>query len=322
MKTFIRAIEAWVPDKTGSLLEFGGGIYGSARGFGAISRGMCFGRGEGLPGRAWEKGRPVILKQLADSYFLRARAARAAGLSCAIAIPWFAGAELSTVLVIFCGDDESHVGAIELWHNDAALSLDLALEDGVYGGTAELFEFLSRHTRFRKGNGLPGLAWESGLPVFMADLGKSTQFLRKEGALQAGITRGFALRCPSAPRPEVDPDAEQDTDVVAFLSALATPIVRRFETWLPDAKARHLVRSEGFCEARGMLPALPPSDRIERGAGAIGQALAKRTPHIAEQAGAEPDVVGDEARAGGLQALVALPVLKDGVVLAVVAWYF
>ena len=52
MKTFIRVVEVWVPDAGHSLLEFGGGLYGSAQRFGAISRSMSFGRGENLPGQA------------------------------------------------------------------------------------------------------------------------------------------------------------------------------------------------------------------------------------------------------------------------------
>ena len=176
-KTFIRVIELWVPSADGSLLEFGGGLYGTAGRFGALSRNMCFGRDEGLPGRAWASGRPIVLKQLADGYFLRARAASAEGLTCAVALPVFAGSadsDLRAVLVLFCGDDEAHVGAIELWHNDAATSTDLKLDDGYYGGTAEIFEFVSRHTSFRAGFGLPGLAWASGLPVFMPEIGRAS----------------------------------------------------------------------------------------------------------------------------------------------------
>ena len=118
MKTFIRAAEVWVPSRDRALLEFAGGLYGIASQFGSISRSMCFGRCEGLPGRAWDEGRPIVLKNLEGSYFLRAIAARAAGLTCAIAIPVFLCDVLSAVVVFFCGDPEAHAGAIELWHND------------------------------------------------------------------------------------------------------------------------------------------------------------------------------------------------------------
>jgi hypothetical protein len=313
MKTFIRVVEVWTPSADGTLLEFSAGLYGAARGFGAISRHMVFGRGEGLPGRAWESRRPIILKQLADSYFLRARAAAAEGLTSAIALPLFDRSRLTAVLVIFCGDDRSHVGAIELWHNDPSRSPDLTLAEGYYGGTAEVFEFMSRHLSFRRGFGLPGLAWDSGLPVFMPDLGKGTRFLRADSALKVGINRGFALPCSTPGR---------DTWVLAFLSALATPIVRRLETWLPDADYRYLLRHDGFCEVQGVLEPRGLADRIERGQGALGRALANGVPAIAEQARDEPGLSGDGARQAGLDALVALPLWRGGRVVAVMAWFF
>ena len=42
-----------------------------------------------------------------------------------------------------------------------------------------------------RSTGLPGLAWDSGLPVFLPDLGKGSRFLRSESALQVGINRGL-----------------------------------------------------------------------------------------------------------------------------------
>jgi hypothetical protein len=310
MKSFIRVIEVWVPGADGTLLEFGGGLYGNARAFGVLSRRMCFGRGEGLPGRVWSSGRPIILKQLADGYFLRARAARAEGLTCAVALPVYAGAAMRAVVVMFCGDDEANVGAIELWHNDAGESADLKLDEGYYGGTAEVFEFVSRHTAFRKGFGLPGLVWASGLPVFMPDLGKSTRFLRADSARKVGINRGLALPC-AVPG--------SDTFVMCFLSALATPIVRRFETWLPDAQGRCLQRQAGHCETVGALAT--HAARIEPGQGLIGRAYAGGVPQIAETLDELPPALAADARAAGVSSLLALPVWHDGRIGAVLAWY-
>jgi len=72
----------------------------------------------------------------------------------------FAGEFLMAVMVLFCGDDEKHVGAIELWHNDADVSHEMGLVDGYYG-TADMFEFNSRHTKFPRGFGLPGRTWKA-----------------------------------------------------------------------------------------------------------------------------------------------------------------
>ncbi|MBA4176938.1 MAG: GAF domain-containing protein [Leptothrix sp. (in: Bacteria)] len=319
MNTFIRVVEVWVPDATGSLLEFGGGLYGSAHRFGGLGRNMCFGRGEGLPGQAWERGRPIVLKPLAGGYFRRGQAAAAEGLSCAIALPFFVATRLTAVLLILCGEGAGQVaepageqaGAIDLWHNDPGASTDMVLDDGYYGSTAEVFESISRQTSFRRGIGLPGLAWESGLPVFLPDLGKGTRFLRSDCTVKVGINRGFAIPCTSVGRGHY---------VLAFLSALATPLVRRFETWVPDTTGAQLQRSEGFCETANSLGA--GAGHIARGEGTLGRAWASAVPVVSERAADEPREAGAAARAAGLASLVALPVLRGGEVVAVVAWYF
>lgn len=311
MKTFIRVVEVWVPDATGTLLEWGGGLYDEAPRFGAASRSLCFGRGEGLPGEAWERGRPVVLKRFAGANFRRTRQAAEAGLTCGIALPVFDGERLTAVLVLFCGDDEAHAGAIELWHNDPQDSVDLVLDDGYYGTTAEVFEFVARHTAFRIGIGLPGTVWQRGLPVYLPDLGKGTRFIRAASARQVGINRGFGMPCMGLG------DAVW---VMTFLSALATPIARRCETWLPDARGRHLQRDEGFCEAQGIVGMA--MEAIERGEGCIGRALATGVPQISGEAAAEPGLIGRVAAEAGWAALVALPLWRDGRVRAVVAWYF
>jgi hypothetical protein len=298
--TFIRVVEVWVPDEVGTLLVLGSAHYGAATRFGASSRRMCFGRGEGLPGQAWEAGHPIVLTQFEGSVFRRTAAAHADGLTCGIALPVFQRETLKAVVLIFCGDghgdgdDSQHAqaGAIELWRNDARAGKDLLLADGYYGATGDAFEYISRRTAFRKGTGLPGLAWESGLPVFMPDLGKGGRFLRADSAQKVGINRGFAIPCNAA---------GPDSYVMAFLSALATPIVRRFETWLPVDGT--LQRLEGFCETEGALDggSLAPAPALQR-------ALITAVPQV------DPVNVGDP------KAVFALPVLKAGEVAAVVAW--
>lgn len=314
MKSFIRAVEVWVPDAGHTLLEWGGGLYPDAPRFGAVSRTMCFGRAEGLPGQAWDLGHPVVLKKFEGSYFLRTRAAAAEGMTCGIAVPYFQGERLTAVMVIFCGDGESHAGAIELWHNVPERSPDMTLDDGYYGSTAEVFEFVARQTAFRRGFGLPGLAWQSNLPVFMPDLGKGTRFIRADSAVLVGINRGLAIPCATR--------GDDEVWVMALLSALGTPIVRRFETWLPDAAGHHLLRHEGFCEQQGAIGPGAATDRVEIHEGALGQALARRAPAIAEDAVQHPGAVGLAAGAAGLRSVVALPVVRAGRVSAVVAWYF
>ena len=291
--SFIRVIEYWVPSEDGNLLEFGGGLFGSAKRFAAISRSLCFGRGEGLPGQVWDTGRPIVLKELDGNYFRRADAARAEGLTCGIAMPIFTLDKLSAVVVIFCGDDDAHAGAIELWANDPRESRDMALVDGYYGTTGDTFEFISRSTSFRIGYGLPGMTWKRRAPVFLADLGKGSGFIRADSAVKVGINRGFALPCSTI---------DGSNYVLAFLSALATPIARRVEIWEPDESGGHLNRSYGFSEPEGEL-ALTPAIAVAQAGGPVAQAFRSGVPAVAEP-------------------MIAIPVAPGGVTTAVIALQF
>ena len=312
MNTFIRAVEYWVPSDDGSLLEFGAGLYGTSRHFEALSRELCFGRGEGLPGQAWEAGHPIVLKSFEGSYFRRTAEAHAVGINCGIAIPMYAGDKLSSVLVLFCGEDTSLAGAIELWCAKPAISPDMTLVDGHYGNTGDAFEFISRSTVFRKGTGLPGQAWAAQKPVFLPDLGRSSGFLRADSAQKVGINRGLAI-------PYVMADGS--VYVLTFLSALATPIARRVEIWQPGSTphTHHTAQlSAGFCEVEGTLvgtaqAAISPSAEVP-----VKVALATALPVVRKRdpsaALANPVIITDGS-------MVALPVFFEGQVTAAVALY-
>lgn len=71
MNPFIRVAEMWAPSADGTVLELADGLYQQLPHFGAASRGLCFDRAEGLPGHAWEGGRPLLLRQFEHSRFRR-----------------------------------------------------------------------------------------------------------------------------------------------------------------------------------------------------------------------------------------------------------
>ncbi len=295
MTTFIRVAELWVPDADGYLLEFGGGLYGNAPEFGALSRSMCFGRGEGLPGRVWEEGAPIVLKELQGGFFQRAAAAKAAGLTCAAAFPVFYGDLLKAVVVLFCGDVRQQSGAIEVWRNDPRVSTDLKLLDGVYGSNNAEFEEASRQTYLPRGTGLPGMAWQTQASVFMDGLSDSTRFVRAGEAAASGIRQGFAALCPVPTR---------EIYVLAFLSAPTLPIARRIERWVPDTDGPSLKLSATLGEA-GDAAGGRDVDPL------ILEAFAGAVPTLRQQGATE-----------GAAALLALPVISEGVVVEAVAMYF
>jgi len=312
VKTFIRVVELWVPDRTRTKLEFGGCLCSAEYSeFKAVSENALFAYDEGLPGKAWASGHPVILTKFANSYFKRTDEAIEAGLTCGVALPVFAGEFLMAVMVLFCGDDERHVGAIELWHNDAERSHEMALVDGYYG-TADMFEFNSRHTRFPRGFGLPGRTWKAGMPVIIKDLHNSKAFLRWEEATEIGINCGVGIPYHTG---------IGQTWVMTFLSAQATPIAQRFEIWLPDENRSALVFHSGDCSKGTDLASLYAGKSIGKGEGSIGGAWATGMPAINEHLKADGSVAATLARTSGMNQIVVLPVIEAAQLNAMLAWY-
>lgn len=312
MNTFIQICEIWAPSGNRSILEFQGGLYGPHTAFRMASERMCFGYDEGLPGKAWAARHPIILKDLQHSYFRRAEAARAAGLTCGVALPIFAGDYLLAVVVFFCGDDEERIGAIELWHNNPAESYDMGLVDGYYG-IAENFEFISRRTQFRPGFGLPGVVWKNGMPEIMGNLWNSERFLRKDDARKAGLSKGLGLPVSGEPGQHY---------VMTFLSAMGTPIARRFEVWIPQENREALLFSAGHCDRVPDFAQDYAETRLQPGDSTISRCWTTGMPEISERIGEEGSASGASARKAGLESLLALPVLEAGRLKAVVAFYF
>lgn len=313
MTSFIKACEVWVPGADPSLLEFSDGLFGEARALGHVTRGMCFGRGEGLPGRAWDEGRPIVLKDLQHSYFRRGAAAAAAGIHAAVALPLFADDHLNAVLVLFCAEPGAAAGAIELWHNNPRVSTDMTLVDGHFGAGGEQLEALTRDASLPRGIGLPGMAWQRGAAVLIDDLGRSSRFLRAEETRALGIRRGLALPCPSL---------GDDQHVLNLLSAPATPIARRIESWAPNADGSALQRLFGHCEHLGDLPCGDDGPALAADTGCIARAFASAVPRVSADAAAEPQGLGAAAREAGLGSLLAIPLFSDGGVGEVVVLYF
>ncbi len=300
-RPFIAATEVWLP--SGDRLVHGGGDYADLTAFEAASIRQSFARGEGLPGKAWAEGRPVVLKSFDGSYFLRAEAAREAGLTAAVALPVFDGKTLLAVLVVLCAGDDTATGAIEVWRGQDGL---LMLADGYYGA-ARQFEWVSQHTHFPKGQGLPGGVWAARAPILMRDLGSGYSFIRSESAGAAGLSTGLGLPVPLP---------GDDSCVVTLLSAAGTPIAHRFEIW--DARAARVGAAggaeliDGICDRDGPLWDEDNPPRVQLWQGPIGQVLGTGLPVVLS---ARPGL------AAGYNLMVALPIHRDGELSHIVAWY-
>lgn len=303
--SLILATEVWVPGPGGDVLLRTDGLYGPLKPFEAAADEHGFAAGEGLPGRAWREGRPILLTDLSDAAFLRTEAAGEAGLGAAVAIPVFARATLKGVLVLFCGRDDTHVGALEVWRGRGdAMTLDA----GFYGA-AHAFREVSEATSFQRGQGLPGGVWGAGAPMLMRDLGASAGFVRSASAREVGLTTGLGV-------PVATPSG--DPYVFTLLSGRATPIARRFELWdaTPARAGRPAaaILADGLCDTEG--PLWGRERQLGPWQGPVGRALATGAPV------AEVNPAGPSAGAGRYAGMVALPLHTHGEVARVVAWYF
>ena len=303
-KTFIQVCEVWVPEA--DRLVLAEGDYNDLDAFEETSRRTSFARGEGLPGKAWEEARPVVLKGFDGSYFRRTEAAKEAGLTSAVAVPVFAGATLKAVLVVLCGDDDTRIGAIEVWTEDR--SGMLMLDDGYYGA-AEEFVFVSEHTHFPKGQGLPGGVWAAQAPILMRDLGSGYRFIRASAAGKAGLTTGLGLPVSTG---------SSQPYVLTLLSARGTPIARRFEIWdARAARAGRAILADGVCEREGPLwrddgdGTRDEAPSATAWKGVVGRVLGSGLPVVAQ---------GGSGLPADYTSFVGLPVYRGETLTHIVAW--
>lgn len=304
MKTFIKVIEIWTPNSKRNQLRLADSYYGDYADFNKHSQAIAFGYNEGLPGAAWAQSQPMIITDLEHSCFLRKEAAKASGITCAIAIPIFSGQFLLSVIVLLCGDEDKLAGAIEIWGKNPDRTKELHLVAGYYD-SLEKFEWISRRLAFPKGSGLPGTIWDYHIPQIVSDLSDSASFVRASNAKQEGITTAFGI-------PFIYNN--QQEFVITLLSARGTPIARRFEIWLPDREHKFLSLYSRHSEL--------PNDiflykEVEKGQGLIGQTWLTGCPGISRH----PANMGTkDASATELRVSVALPVIEDGALTSVVAF--
>jgi len=307
MKTFIKVTEIWIPDKDRTHLEFGSGLYGGLTDFKAASEQQQFAYNEGLPGKAWAAGHPIVLTKFEHSYFKRTAAAKEAGLTCGIAIPIFSGDFLMAVVVFLCGDDEHHAGAIEVWRNNAALENQLNVMDGYYG-TLHHFEAISRTINVPKGQGLAGLAWQTGLPILIDDISKAKTFIRASDAKQAGISMGIGIPVSDNPGQPY---------IMTFLSAKATPIAKRIQIWIPDPQGKQLICQQGYSKNSNDLAKIFETITVNKGEGALGRVWLTGVPVISGDH--EPDY---NPELDSLSSMLAIPVIEKGRLKAIVSFLF
>lgn len=182
-------IEIWNTELEQNLLEHAGGYYGRFEQFGHISRLLQFQRGSGLPGVTWQSGLPQVidLTQVTNA-FVRNSVARECGLDSGIAIPVHRGGNVAHVVILLSAAASPIARAFEVW---LPYGEELVLEASRYAPGLEEFAESSQDTVFRRGEGLPGRAFASKLPVVFDQL-REPQFARYAAAARAGLEVGLA----------------------------------------------------------------------------------------------------------------------------------
>jgi len=307
MKTFIKVIEIWIPDRERTQLEFGSGLYGALTDFKNASEQQHFAYDEGLPGKAWAKGHPIVLTKFEHSYFKRTAEANKAGLTCGIAIPIFSGDFLLAVVVLLCGDDAEHAGAVEVWRNDPDDKDSLYVMEGYYG-TLEHFEDISRHIHMSKGHGIPGKAWETCMPVLKVDIRNKNELAFLDESQTASITTGLGI--PVCKR-------NDQIYVMTFLSAKDTPIAKRIQIWIPDEDGKHLICRQSYSKDCNNLAEIFETITVQKGVGALGRVWLTGMPMISgnQDASYNPEL-------NSLSSMLAIPVIEQGRLKAIVTFLF
>jgi hypothetical protein len=299
---FVQGAEVWVPD--GELLRHHSGWYGPHAEFARVSAMKTFRRGEGLPGSVWNTRRPEVWQEL-GSHFVRAEIAKVCGIEAAVGFPIFRGDELAAVVVLLCGEKARASGCIEIWDTNPALQL---LEHaGGYYGRLEQFGKLSRLLQFQSGTGLPGLAWERGVPQVIANAAGSNRLLRGSITRDHGIETGIAI--PIFRGADV-------AHVVVLLSTGAAPIARAFEVWAADGDGFAL-RDAYYSGGLEAFAKVSAARTFHTGEGLPGRTGEARLPLVFDS-WKSPGVFGDVAASeAGLSTGLGIPIIENEVVTAV-----
>ncbi|WP_375455124.1 GAF domain-containing protein [uncultured Methylobacterium sp.] len=193
------------------------------------------------------------------------------------------------------------IRAAEIWlpSPDGA---ELVLGSGLYG-PLQAFAELSRDTRFRRGEGLPGEAWAARHPVLMQSLEAST-FRRIAAAAEAGLTSGVAM-------PIFAGDAVRA--VVVLLCGGDAEAVGAIEVWRNDPEEdAQIGLHDGFYGGAELFETTSRMKRFGKGFGLPGAVWAAGMPMVFREVyRSERFLRSEEARQVGLTLGLGLPFDHD-----------
>ena len=302
-------VEIWTPDEAAGRIRHAAGVYGGAgaEGLRLASADRAFSSGEGLPGAVMARGVPVLLDELDEEAFPRAQEAAEAGVVAALGLPVFDEDKLVSVVTFLFRGGPGFVGGVELWAGQRG-RFELGLSNAHHSGL-ERFARLSRFVNFPMGSGLPGFVWENKCPKVVNQLSGSTGFLRSSGAETAGLAA--AVGVPVCFQNEL-------RAVMLWLSTRQTPLARLQEAWISGDGGGLAFGGGGALGVPGMVDPEAEASAVP----AVAEAAASRRPVLVDDPARLGAFRAEAARAQGVTAGVALPVLVLGKLRAVclLAW--
>ena len=190
--------------------------------------------------------------------------------------------------------------AVEVW-SPTADGLQLERTSSFYAG-ADAFEAVSEKTKFHRGNGLPGLVWEAGIPVVFNDLA-STDFVRHEAAREDELSAGIGV--PVFDGPDL-------VAVLLFLCHTSEICAAAFESWIIEETRNELMPGTGFYSNLDRFRRMTQYLRFPYGAGLPGDVWQTRMPRIINRLANSTDFLrASGADAEGLDFGLAVPVVRD-----------
>jgi hypothetical protein len=209
-----------------------------------------------------------------------------------------------TVTVPVAGKLPSFVRAVEVWIPDGDL---LQLYSGSYGHLAQ-FERTSADLVLRKGQGLPGAAWESGRAEVWQQL--APPFVRSEPAREAGLEAAVALPIFRG---------HEMSAVVVFFCGTRAQTGGCIEVWEPNAKGDELAHLDGYYGGLRRFEEQSRNLRFKRGEGLPGSVLQRGSPRIVEDlCNSDVFVRAHAARESGVQSGLGIPLFCGSLLAQVV----
>ena len=307
-QSLLQAAEIWVPAENPESLQLAAGSYGARTDFAAASMGTTCKRGEGLPGRVWATGSPIVLRdRFCDAQPARSAAVTATDLTIAVGMPVFDTESLRAVVVLIFGNATRNDGALEIWKPNPE-GTALQLFGGEYGHNDD-FRRLSALMAFPRGVGLPGIVWQQGAPHILRDLGCTGPFIRALAAKTLGFDQGLGI--PIFRGGALD-------SVVVFISALGIPLSGAFEVWTPDPTGKRLECSAAAYHKLEAFEQLSRKTTVGPGEGLPGRVWSSGVPIVLEQLPPTDPLRAPAAYQAGLRMGIGIPILRGATTTAVV----